>query len=148
MKWNSVFLDRFAWDTPSRIDNLFIGVLEIALGLWLLLPEASFALTFHSEEGGSTFAGVTENGFGMILILLGTIQCVLSIRYKWKGLKAFSIINVMFWVFITYGYIQALWYSTNVIWCASFTFLIVYEHFELTYFLSQKLPNNKKIGNI
>lgn len=130
---------------------MFIGLFEIALGLWLLMPFQSFAPTLHIPEAGvePIITMLTENQFGIVMITLGVVQIAAAWRKNWSLLMKWTLPTVMFWVFVTMGYIMALPESTNVVILCVYTLWVIYQHLELSYFVhTSGLRNKENVGII
>jgi len=139
----------FFGEVPSRIDNMFIGAYEIALGLWLFLPFDAFGPTLHFASGRAPFDPIEESHVAAALVSVGIAQMYLAWRRRWGGLRILTLPNAMLWGFIVAGYAIVLPKSTPLITSIAFLLLIMYEYMELSYWCHrQKLRNNQNIGNI
>lgn len=127
---------------------MFVGMFELALGLWLLLPGEVFGPTLKIGPQDAVFGSLEEWQFGAVMVVLGILQIHLARRSNWEALKKLSLPTASFWVFVTAGYVMNLPQSTNVVTFSAFTLLVCYEFLELCYWTGTPHLRNKQKDSI
>jgi hypothetical protein len=147
-------MDKVFSERPNRADNVFVGIFQLAMGLFLLLPFDSFAPTLKFDTVKMTpadpmYSYLTENMFAAAMIILGAAYIFFAITRRWNLLRKAALPAAVFWVFVTIGYAITLPKGTAMVTFSFFTIWIIYQFLELSYWVNRGyLPNKENIGII
>ena len=148
-------MEKMFSERPSRPDNVFLGLFELAMGLFLLLPFQSFAPTLKFDTVTMTpatpvFQGLEEWHFATVMITLGVLQIFLASTKRWNALRKLALPNAVFWVFVTIGYAITLPKGTPMVFFSFFTLWVIYQFLELSYWTHRgdNLRDKENVGTI
>lgn len=149
MKILAAFLKRGIEEEPSPMGNFMVGIFAVVLGLWLLLPQQSFAPTLKfGADDPALWGSVQEWHVGLFILALGSVECYYSVIENWRVLQTLAIIATMWWAFVLFGYLSVLPEATAVPIFAFVTLFSAYRYFLFCHANKKNLRNKEKIGNI